>query len=80
MKKYRLERIIGVVDEFLRCSDYKEGIARAPISLKKLKYEPFKCEVPLRVKIVAVIQDPEEIREILRHLIKVCRPISILLP
>jgi len=39
-----------------------------------------KGEVPFRVKIVAVIQDPEEIRKILRHLIKVGRPISILLP
>ena len=32
-----------------------------------------KCEVPFRVKIVVVIQDPEEIRKILKHLIKVGR-------
>ena len=31
--KYRLDRIAEIVEEFLKCGDYKEGIARAPISL-----------------------------------------------
>ena len=80
--RFRIERITEVVEKFVLCGDYSQGIARPRLSLSRstwarliaqvYKVDPLICpRCSAQMRVLAVITEPEEVRKVLRHPVKI---------